>query len=35
MYYGLGCLIFIIVFGVITGNMELEKARKKKSEQQG
>lgn len=33
MYYGLGCLIFIIVFGIITGNMELEKAQRKKREQ--
>lgn len=30
MYYGLGCIVFIIVFGVITGSMELKKLEKQK-----
>lgn len=35
MYYEIDCIIFIIVFGVITANMEHEKAKKKRREQQG
>lgn len=30
MYYGFGCLIFIIVFGVITAKKEIKDAQNKK-----